>query len=154
MNNIKYALHEDGFVVSRVDCEVAWPIRDYAAIGKGGVDNDTSTGEEGTAVYGVGNFNGPTRYSLERIGVRSVRDEWHNLVWTRKIPLAAKNYHRKFWGMKPLVGPEVQVPCEKCRARISITEAAALRVLQNRNVWSRLHHICKTCYTALTQKQR
>ena len=90
---ITFAIHTDGFVVSRVNSELAWPILDYAAIGQGG---------DG---FKKGDFNGPIKYNLEKISVFSGSDEWSQLRWTKKIPIEIKNIHRKFWGMKEL-GPD------------------------------------------------
>ena len=92
MKTIQYAIHEDGYVVSRVGSEVAWPVLDYDAIGRGG---------DG---YPVGNYYGPNRWTLNKIPVHHVGTEWVLLKWTKKIPLSDKNEHRKFWGMKPVKG--------------------------------------------------
>jgi hypothetical protein len=89
---ITYAVEEEtGLVISRVDSEVAYPVLDFEAIGQGG---------DG---YEVGDFNGPTRWNLERFPVSSLAGTWQQLRWTRKIPVAIKNTHRAFWGgFRPL----------------------------------------------------
>lgn len=88
---ITYAVDEEsGVVVSRVESELAWPVLDFAAIGQGG---------DG---FEPGDFRGPIRYQLERIGVYSVGSAWQYLRWTKKIPVELKNRHRAFWGFKPL----------------------------------------------------
>jgi len=89
--NITYAVNDDGTVYSRVDSEIAVPVLDFDGIGQGG---------DG---FAKGNFNGPMRYNLEKFSVHSLAGrEWACLRWTKKIPVALKNLHRKFWGMKPL----------------------------------------------------
>ena len=90
---ITYAIDLDsGMVVSRVGSDLAWPVLDFEAIGKGG---------DG---FEPGNFNGPTRYNLQNFPVLGTPG-WDRLRWTKKIPVATKNLHRKFWSMKPLPEP-------------------------------------------------
>ena len=85
---IQYALDLDsGVVVSRVGSEIAWPVLDFVGIGQGGRG------------FEPGDFNGPTRFNLERMPVRSVGREWETLRWTRKVPLKVKQLHRAFWGL-------------------------------------------------------
>ena len=79
---ITYALHPEGYVVSRVGSEMAWPVLDWNAM----------TPENSFT----------TLYLLERVSVHSVANEYHLLHWTKKIPDQIKNEHRKFWGMSPL----------------------------------------------------
>lgn len=88
---IQYAIHKDeDIVISRVGSEVAWPVLDYAAIGRGGHG------------FEPGNYNGPMIYNLEKMPVHAIGREWQRLKWTKKIPTALKNRHRQFWGMKPI----------------------------------------------------
>ena len=80
-----YAINkEDGFVVSRVGNEVAWPVLHYDRIGRDG------------------DFTGPTEYELEKMPVLSLASCWSQLKWTKKIPTRIKNLHRTFWGFKSL----------------------------------------------------
>lgn len=81
---IQYGVDQDtGLVVSRVGSEVAWPILDYEGM---------------TAANGYA-----TRYNLERFLVRYIAGSALAAIrWTRKVPVAVKNRHREFWGMKPL----------------------------------------------------
>jgi hypothetical protein len=89
---IQYAVsRDDGTVWSRVASEIACPVLDFEAIGQGG---------DG---FAKGDFNGPINHHLEKFPVHTVsRGEWACLKWTKKVPVALKNLHRKFWGMKPL----------------------------------------------------
>lgn len=92
MRIIMYARHKDGYWVSRVDSEFAWPILDYEAIGKG----DPETGLR------PGNFRGPMKYNLERLStMQVVIEEYRLLTFTKKVSIEVKNFHRKFWGMRP-----------------------------------------------------
>lgn len=75
---IQYAIHTDGFVVSRVGSELAWPILDW----------DGMLPENGFKA----------EHYLDRVPVLDVRHEWSLLKWTRKVPISAKNLHRQFWG--------------------------------------------------------
>lgn len=81
---ITYAVHPDGFVVSRVDSQIVWPILDYEAIGKDG------------------DYTKPFIFTWEKMSVHSIGREWNLLKWTRKIPTEVKNFHRQLWGMPPL----------------------------------------------------
>jgi hypothetical protein len=81
---------ESGLAYSRVGDQVAVPVLDFAAIGQGG-------GE-----FEPGDFNGPTRYNLEKCSVYDIRDEWQAIRWTKQVPLEVKNAHRQFWGFPPL----------------------------------------------------
>ena len=49
-----------------------------------------------------GDFRGPIPVKLERFSHRDICLSSPNLIYTKKIPVALKNPHRKFWGMKPL----------------------------------------------------
>lgn len=82
---IQYAEHADGYVISRVGNELAWPILDYIGM----------TPENGFAM----------KYDLERVPVLGIGREWSLLRWTKKIPVAIKNVHRTFWTFKPLKIP-------------------------------------------------
>ena len=42
------------------------------------------------------------QFNLEKENVLSVAYSMRFITWTRKIPIEIKNYHREFWGMKPL----------------------------------------------------
>jgi len=80
---IRHAWHDDGYVVSRVGSDVAWPVLDW------------------DAMQPSNNFD--TTYNLEKFSVLSVAgDDWDKLTWTRKVPVGIKNQHRAFWRMKPL----------------------------------------------------
>lgn len=75
MNTIQYAIDTTtGLTWSRVGSEVAVPIMDYP--------NETT--------------------HLEKYTVYQMTHHFEGLKWTRKIPTSLKNYHREFWGMKPL----------------------------------------------------
>ena len=144
MRTITYAIHmHDGYVVSQVGDELAWPVLDFDAIGKGGRNKCVDLGEEGEKLYAKGDFHGPTRFDLDKLPVLECR-EYRHLVWTRKVPLTVKNYHRAFWGMKSLKR-ETVVPCEKCSVRLPITEMRARRVRSNPDAWSRVQHRCPDC---------
>ena len=83
MKNITYAIHKyDGYIVSRVGSDVAFPVLDYAAMNQ----------SDGYQIH----------YRLEKMSVYSISNEWDCLKWTKKIPIEIKNKHREFWGMKPL----------------------------------------------------
>lgn len=81
---IQYAIHEgDGSIWSRVGSYVAFPVLQYDRIGNGG------------------DFTAPLEYEIEKERL-PLGEEYRMLRWTRKVPVAAKNAHRAFWGMKPL----------------------------------------------------
>lgn len=83
MRTIQYAVDiETGLVISRVGNELAWPILDYEGM----------TSENGYKM----------NYYLEKVSVFSVAGCMDMLKWTRKIPVALKNKHRKFWGFPEL----------------------------------------------------
>ncbi len=92
MKTITYAIHKiSGHLISRVGEEVAWPVLDFDAIGRGGHG------------FEKGNFNGPMIYNLEKFLIFGVpRTDWNALRWTKKLSKEDKNKHRKFWGFKPL----------------------------------------------------
>lgn len=75
---ITYAIDlELGFVWSRYEDQLAIPILDFA-----GMKPEN---------------NWQMNYDLEKCPLNSM---YHaQLKWTRKIPIAIKNMHRKFWGM-------------------------------------------------------
>lgn len=78
---IMYAIDTDtGMIVSRVESQYAWPILDFEGMKP------------------ENNFQ--TNYFLEKISVYEAHGT--RLHHTRKIPIEAKNFHRVFWGMKPL----------------------------------------------------
>jgi hypothetical protein len=45
--------------------------------------------------------NFEAKYNLEKFENLDT-GTWDRLRWTKKIPVAFKNLHREFWGMKPL----------------------------------------------------
>lgn len=80
---IEYMIDRDtGLVWSRVGSEVAIPVLDFA-----GMKPENSW---------------MMNYSLEKFSIyhQGVINAW--VIHTRKIPLKMKNFHRKFWGMKPI----------------------------------------------------
>jgi hypothetical protein len=79
---IQYAIHPDGYSVSRVGREVAWPVLDF----------------EGMKPENSYEMN----YNYEKMSVHSVGREWCILKWTKKLCIEDKNFHRKLWGMKTL----------------------------------------------------
>lgn len=81
---IQYAIDkENGLVYSRIESEIAIPILDFKEMTP---ENNWKMG-----------------YNLEKCNViELVQSGWSNLIWTRKIPIAIKNVHRVYWGMKPL----------------------------------------------------
>jgi hypothetical protein len=82
---IQYGIDRDtGMVVSRVQSEVAIPVLDFAGM-------KPENGYE-------------TKYNLEKFNICDAHTG--PVVWTRKMSMAIKNRHRKFWGMKPLAGAE------------------------------------------------
>lgn len=104
---ITYALHLDGYYVSRLGTGVAWPVLDYVAIGRGGYSISCITGEKWGPEYAYKDMSGPMRYRLERLYLIEVpREDWLSLKWTRKVPIKVKNWHRNFWGLKPLRQPK------------------------------------------------
>jgi len=80
MRTIQYAIDmETGLVVSRVGSEFAWPILDYGDMRP---ENDYTM-----------------NCHLEKITISRIAGRyWLGLKWTKKIPKAIKNTHRKFWG--------------------------------------------------------
>jgi hypothetical protein len=100
---IMYGIEPDGTVISRVGSEVAFPVLDFEAIGKGG---------DG---FEPGDFRGPERYDLGKSGTyvyfKYADYTYADVKWTKgfgnthgvpPIPLEVRNEHRKFWGFKPL----------------------------------------------------
>jgi hypothetical protein len=80
---ITYAI-DNGMVFSQVGSEIAVPVLDYKNMKP------------------ENNFR--IRYYLEKVPAISAYIGT-NFIWTRKIPNAAKNVHRAFWGgFKPLKG--------------------------------------------------
>ncbi len=84
---IQYGVDQDtGLIVSRVGDEVGWPILDYEGM---------------TAANSF-----TMSHHLERVPLLTLAGRvWDAIKWTRKVPVAIKNRHREFWGMRPL--PEV-----------------------------------------------
>ena len=83
MKSIQYAIHSEGYVISRVGSEVAWPVLDFA-----GMTPENS--------YEM-------NYYLEKVSVHEIVSEWNLLNWTRKVPLKVKNVHREYWGFPRLI---------------------------------------------------
>jgi len=79
---IQYTIHQDGFIVARVDSEIAWPILQW----------DKMLPEN--------NYN--IEYEYEKLSIFDVSSEYNLLTWTKKIPLESKNYLRSLFNMKPL----------------------------------------------------
>lgn len=80
MNSLTFAINrETGYIVSRLESDVAWPILNYAAIGEGG------------------NYNAPFKYYLESCNVHQIGAEYKYLHWTKKVPVPLKEFHREFW---------------------------------------------------------
>jgi len=104
LRTIQYARHAEGYYVSRVGSELAWPVLEFEAIGCGGRDCDINTGLPSEHEYPVGSFKGPMRYHLTKIHVfDAAGKDWRLLKWMRTdVPVPVKNYHRAFWGMKAL----------------------------------------------------
>lgn len=83
MNQITYAIDTTtGLVWSRMDSELAVPILEYDKMSP------------------ANNFE--TSYYLEKMSVFEAAGYWWALKWTRKIPIAIKNTHRSFWGLRLL----------------------------------------------------
>lgn len=85
MKYLTFALHSDGYWISRCGSELAWPILDY----------ELMTPENSYAMI----------YNLDQVSVFKVGKEWDLLKWTKKVSREVKNIHRAFWGMNPLSGP-------------------------------------------------
>ena len=84
MKTIKYAIDTyTGLVYSQVGNLIAIPILDYENMKP------------------ENNFQ--TIYYLEKFAAFEAY-KGTNLKWTRKISNDIKNFHRKFWGFKPLKG--------------------------------------------------
>ena len=82
MRTIQYMIdNETGTVFSQVKNEVAVPVLDF----------------EGMQPENKWKMN----YNLEKFSAFDIYPHC-SLTHTRKIPVACKNIHRKFWGMKPL----------------------------------------------------
>lgn len=90
MKTIRYAEDTDtGLIVSKCGGDFAWPIMEYDKIG------------------GDGDFTKPIEYKLERVSMsyfyacpsayRALR-----FMAPGKIPLAIRNAHRAFFGMKAI----------------------------------------------------
>lgn len=80
---IMYAVDLDtAQIVSRIGSQYAWPILDFEGMKP------------------ENNFQ--ANYYLEKISIHDAHGT--RLHHTRKIPIEAKNFHRAFWGMKPLKG--------------------------------------------------
>lgn len=72
----------NNLVYSRVGSEIAIPVLDFE---------------------GMNPNNGyKMNYNLEKFNIFNLTYDFHNVICTRKIPLKIKNFHRKFWGMKPI----------------------------------------------------
>jgi len=83
MKRILYMIDTStGMVVSQVGNEYAWPVLDFEHMRP------------------ENNFE--TRYDLEKLTFPMAMPGLPYCARTRKIPLEIKNFHRRFWGMKPL----------------------------------------------------
>ena len=90
---------------SRVGSHLACPVMEFEAVGKGGFDTDPNTGRLGR-YHEEGHFTGPTRFHLEKSHVFCFTGMWNEFTWTRKVPFQVRQFHRAFWGMKPLRQPK------------------------------------------------
>jgi len=82
---IQYFIDPDtGYMGSRVGDQMAFEVIEFEKIGQDG------------------DFSKPLTTYLEKFPVSSCYHNFGRLIWTRKLPLAARNYHREFWGMKPV----------------------------------------------------
>lgn len=82
-NRILYAIdRETGMIWSQVGRVFAIPILDFA-----GMKPEN---------------NWQMNYNLEKVPIEQLYGTYPNLIHTRKIPISAKNFHRAFWGMKPI----------------------------------------------------
>ena len=82
VKRISYAIDDiTGLTWSRVGDEVAVPVMDYD-----GLDLKEEF----------------TEYTLEIHTLADMAHHLNTLHWTKNIPLSLKNYHRSFWGMRPL----------------------------------------------------
>ena len=89
MRTITYAFNTDGEVISRMGDQIAHPILDYKKIGEGG------------------DFTQPFEYFLDTTSVLHFSGLYSEFIWTKRIPVELKNFHRIFWGLPPLpVNPE------------------------------------------------
>jgi hypothetical protein len=80
---ITYCIDEGGAVYSRVGSEIAFPEIQY----------ESMTPE---------NSFTPAPSVLTKGSIHDLSSQWDCLTWTKKIPVAIKNIHRAFWGMKAL----------------------------------------------------
>jgi hypothetical protein len=96
MNTIQYAFDTDtGTVWSRVGDQVAVPILDFAGMRP---EN-----------------NWQMNYKLEKMPVHELYGpSFYYLHWTKKLPLVIKNFHRKFWGMRPIKHKPTDKYCPDC----------------------------------------
>jgi len=90
---------------SRVGSYIACPILKIEAVGKGGFDTAPNTGRLGK-FYEEGYFTGPNSFNLEKVNVLCLTGMWDEFTWTRKVPFEVRQFHRAFWGMKPLRQPK------------------------------------------------
>ena len=82
---IQYAINlESGLVISRVDDKIYHPVLDFAGM----------TPENSWEM----------NYFHEEMSIFTISGCWEYYKWTRKIPKEIKNFHRKYWGFKPLKG--------------------------------------------------
>jgi len=80
---ITYAIdQETGMVVSRVGNEVYHPVLDFEGMTP---ENNFHMG-----------------YFYMKMPIRHLGPCWWMYKWTKKIPVEIKNFHREFWGFKPL----------------------------------------------------
>ena len=82
---IQYGVDEQtGYMVSRVGSEVAVPVIDFDQM----VPEDAFQIKAHLETFSI--------YDTTRMSIH----------WTRKLPIRLKNYHREYWGFKPLKGGE------------------------------------------------
>lgn len=80
---IQYGIdRETGLVWSRMGSMIALPVLQY------------------NQMLPENNFQ--THYALEKFTVIELVGSLGLIQWTRKIPAHIKNFHREFWGMKPI----------------------------------------------------
>ena len=79
---IQYGVTPECTVISKVGSEVAWPIVKWDDMGP--------------------HNNFEVKYQLEKMALTSVVEQVKSVFWVRKLPVELKNFHRRFWGFKPL----------------------------------------------------
>lgn len=110
MRTLTFAYDTNGHLISRLNVDdsfrtpcVAVPVLDYDKIGENG------------------DFTAPLTYTLEACTLGEIIGQ--SLNWTKKVPLADKNRHREFWGMRPLAPAS--------RENLPLKQAQVLAVLDS-----------------------